>query len=48
MIYQIINVDPPPPSEFRPEVSPQIDAIVKRALEKNTASRYQTWEELTA
>jgi serine/threonine protein kinase len=47
MIYQIINVDPPPPSEFRPEVSAQIDVIVKRALEKNTASRYQTWEELT-
>jgi len=47
MIYQIINVDPPPPSEFRPEVSPQIDVIVKRALEKDTANRYQSWEDLT-
>lgn len=47
MIYQIINVDPPPPSEFRNEVPPRIDAIVKRALQKATADRYQSWEEFT-
>ncbi len=47
MIYQIINVDPPPPSEFRNEVPPRIDVIVKRALEKATADRYQSWEEFT-
>lgn len=47
MIYQIINVDPPPPSEFRNEVSPRIDAIVKRALQKSTSDRYQSWEEFT-
>ena len=47
MIYQIINADPPPPSDSRREVPPQLDAIVKRALQKKTAARYQTWEELS-
>jgi len=45
MIYQIINVDPPPPLEVRPDIPPRIDAIVMRALQKDTARRYQTWEE---
>jgi serine/threonine protein kinase len=47
MIYQIINVDPPPPSEFRNEVPTRIDAIVKGTLQKNTADRYKNWEEFT-
>lgn len=46
IIYQIINVEPAPPSRFRTEVSPQIDAIVLRMLCKNTAERYQTWGDL--
>ncbi len=46
IIYQIINVDPAPPSRFRAEVSPQIDAIVLRMLQKNTDDRYQTWGDL--
>ncbi len=45
MIYHIINIEPPPPSTFRPEAPPALDAIVKRAMEKNTAKRYQTWAE---
>lgn len=45
MIYHIINIDPPPPSSFRPEMGPELDAIVQRAMEKDTAKRYQTWEE---
>jgi serine/threonine protein kinase len=45
MIYQIINVDPPAPIEVRPDVPPRISAIVTRALQKDTADRYQTWEE---
>ncbi len=46
IIYQIINVEPPPPSRFRAEVSPQVDAIVLHMLQKNTADRYQTWGDL--
>ena len=45
MIYQIINIDPPPPIEVRPDIPPRIDAIVMRALQKDTARRYQTWDE---
>lgn len=48
MIYNIINIDPPPPSTFRPETPPEIDAIVLRAMEKNTARRYQTWDEFAS
>ena len=47
MIYQIINIEAPLPSAARPDVPPQLDAIVKRAMQKNTADRYQTWEEMS-
>ena len=47
MIYQIINVDPPPPSAVRNEVPPQLDIIVMRALRKETTERYRTWEEFS-
>jgi serine/threonine protein kinase len=45
MIYQIINIEPPSPIEVRPDIPPRIDAIVTRALQKDTARRYQTWDE---
>lgn len=45
MIYQILNIEPPPPSMFRPEIPQELDAIVRRAMEKDAARRYQTWEE---
>ena len=47
MIYQIINTEATPPSNLRPEVPSSLDAIVKRALQKNTADRYQSWEEIS-
>ena len=45
MIYHILNIEPPPPSMFRPETPPELDAIVRRAMEKDTTKRYQTWDE---
>jgi len=45
MIYQIMNIDPPPPSTFRPEIPAALDAIVQRAMCKDTQNRYQTWDE---
>ncbi len=45
MIYQIINAEPPRSILVRPDIPPRIDAIVMRALAKDTGSRYQTWEE---
>ena len=47
MIYQIINAEAPAPSAIRPEIPSQLDSIVKRALQKNTADRYQSWEEIS-
>lgn len=45
MIYQIINSEPLPPSTFRPEIPPALDAIVLRAMRKDSKRRYQTWGE---
>jgi len=45
MVYQIINVDPPSASVLRPDSPATVDMIVKRALEKDIAKRFQTWEE---
>ncbi len=48
MIYQIINTDPAPPSRQRPGIPGNVDAIVMRALSKNTENRYQSWEDFAA
>lgn len=48
MVYHIINIEPPPPSTFRPETPPDVDAIVRRAMEKDTARRYQTWDQFAS
>jgi serine/threonine protein kinase len=45
LIYQIMNVEPESPSKFRPEIPPELDAIVLRAMQKNLSQRYQTWDE---
>ena len=47
MMYQITNVDPPPPSSLRNDVPPEVDAIVKKAMAKDLQGRYQTWEEFS-
>ena len=47
MIYQICNTDPPPPSTFRVDLPASFDAIVGRAMQKETDARYQTWEEFS-
>ncbi|HEY5637063.1 MAG TPA: serine/threonine-protein kinase [Burkholderiales bacterium] len=47
LIYQITNVDPPPPSTYRPEVPAAIDAIVRRAMAKDATQRYAQWEEFS-
>jgi serine/threonine protein kinase len=47
MMYQITSVEPPPPSSHRKEIPASVDRIVKRAMEKELARRYQTWEEFS-
>jgi eukaryotic-like serine/threonine-protein kinase len=45
VIYQIVNTDPEPPSVARPEIPPEFDAIVMKAIRKDPAKRYPTWDE---
>ena len=47
MMYQITTVEPPPPSAHRKEVPAQLDAIVRKAMEKDLERRYQNWDELS-
>jgi serine/threonine protein kinase len=47
LIYQITNVDPPPPSSFRPAIPQALDAIVRRAMAKDLEQRYADWEEFS-
>jgi serine/threonine-protein kinase len=46
--YQHVREDPPPPSDSNPDVTPDIDAIVLKALAKNPANRYQSAAEMRA
>lgn len=46
--YQHVREDPRPPSELNPEVGPDVDAVVLKALSKNPANRYQSAAEMRA
>jgi len=43
--YKQVNESPPLPSSLNADVSPQLDAVVLRALSKNPANRYQSAQE---
>jgi serine/threonine protein kinase len=45
LIYHIMNVEPRPARSLRPEIPPELEAITQRAMQKDLARRYQTWEE---
>ncbi|QDX81298.1 serine/threonine protein kinase [Denitratisoma sp. DHT3] len=47
MVYQIVNAEPPPPSTFRAEIPPELDAIVTRAMQKSPEARYRDWDEFS-
>ena len=47
LIYQITNVEPDPPSSFRPEIPEAVEAIVKHAMAKDLSERYRHWEDFS-
>ena len=44
LLYQIMNIEPQHARKLRPEIPPELDAIVMRAMEKDQSRRYQTWD----
>ena len=44
LAYQIVNHDPQPPSSYRAGISAAMEDIVKQAMAKDIARRYQSWE----
>ena len=46
LAYQVLNINPPLPSEFRRDVPLALDMIVIRALQRETDKRYMTWAQL--
>lgn len=48
LLYQIVQMDPPPPSLARPDLPPDFDRIVMCALAKRREDRYAEWRELAA
>jgi tRNA A-37 threonylcarbamoyl transferase component Bud32 len=46
--YQHVRENPAPPSTVNPDVTPDMDAIVMKALAKNPDNRYQTAAEMRA
>ena len=46
--FKVMNVEPVPVSSFQPDLPPELDRIVLRAIAKDARDRYQSGEELTA
>ena len=47
LLYRITNEAPTPAARVRPEVPSELDAIVRRAMQKELSDRYQTWTEFS-
>ncbi|MDP1671511.1 MAG: serine/threonine-protein kinase [Burkholderiales bacterium] len=44
LAHQVLNADPPLPSEFRTDVPTELDLVVHRAMARDQTVRYMTWE----
>ncbi len=42
IMHKAVNQDAVPPSQFNPDVSPELDEVVSRAMAKRPADRYQS------
>jgi serine/threonine-protein kinase len=48
IISQVLNDEPVPPRELRPDLSAECEAIILRAMDKDRDRRYQTTDDLAA
>jgi len=46
--YQVVNVDPPPPSKLNPSLRATFDRILRKALAKNVSDRYPRCQDFAA
>ena len=46
IIHDIATVNPPPPSRFKPDLPPEFDMIISRALAKDREQRFQSASEM--
>lgn len=46
VLAQVLNVEPPPPSELRPGLDPELEAICQRAMAKSIEERFPSMDEL--
>jgi len=45
LAHQVLNTDPPLPSQLRQEVPTELDLVVSRAMARDQAVRYMSWEQ---
>jgi eukaryotic-like serine/threonine-protein kinase len=45
LIYQILNGDPPPAGSLRADLTPELEAIVMKALARDREKRYRSWQQ---
>ena len=48
ILAAVLHVDPPPPSQSNPQVTPEMDRIALKALAKQPEARYQSADQMAA
>jgi tetratricopeptide (TPR) repeat protein len=48
VLAQVLTEEPPPPSHFRPEVAPDLEAICRKAIAKKATERYASMADFAA
>ncbi|MBL7960817.1 serine/threonine-protein kinase [bacterium] len=46
LMYEIVNVDPPPMSSIKPDIDPSLDAIILECMEKDPNERTQSVKQI--